>query len=549
MFRYSRILEIKKGYANRDNPDEILKKRYYLGTPDHLYVRYSLEVPDYLKVGLTAEKDAGESMFFAPKEKSIGFDHYAGFIQKKYHFWLKELTVGDFQIHSGQGLVMGNRLITGKGTEPIRTAVSHDRGLRPYQGSTEYNFFRGVVVKFGQQRWSGTAFFSRKGMDASVDRQYVPEEEGVIRSILKTGHHRTPVEMEKKNAAQMNSVGIVYRYRSIDRRLNLGISGIWNKLSLPVRELARYYNQFDFSGRQQINAGLNYKYFRGKYSLFGECAFSLNGGIAFVQGIIANMSYMVETIFLIRHYGRQYYSLTGRSFGEYAVNTNEQGVYWGIRLRPIARVQIHLFFDLFRSPWLRNGVASPGMGYEWMIYFKYSTGLYAYMDLFYREEHKDKNFPVVYTPEYSIGVGSTRKIRLNYQYGSEKGIQVRSRLQGSHYSFGNNTSVGYAVIQDLGYKLSWGYLKAGVSYFQTEDYSTRQHAYEPDVLYYFSIPSFYGRGMRYFVLIKIKPAKRIDCWLKGGRYHFFDQDVVGNGLEEIAGNKKTEIRCQFRFKF
>ena len=549
IFRYSRILEGRKGFENRNKPEEILKNRYYTGTPDQLYVRFSLEVPNDLKVGLTAEKDAGEMIYFAPGDKSYGFDHYAGFIQKKYHSWLKNITVGDFQIHSGQGLVMGNGLFAGKGTEPIRTSIRNDQGLRTYQGATEYNFFRGVAVGLGGRKWAATTFFSHKGLDANLEAQDGIEEPEVIRSILKTGYHRTPTELEKKNAVKMSSYGFMYRYQSTYRNLSLGISGIWNLLSLPVREIAKYYNYYDFSGRKQFNVGINYNYYKGKFSIFGELAYAGDAGLGIVQGLVANLSSTIETALHLRYYGKRYYSVTGRAFGEYALNNNEQGIYWGLKIRPLARTQIHFFFDIFRSEWLRNGAASPGTGYEWMIYLKYSPGSYSGIDITYREEHKGKNYLSGQTPEYSVSLGSRRKLRLNYQYGAERGILLRSRVQGDQNMVGANKTFGFAIIQDMGFKTSWGYLKGSVSYFQTGDYQTRQFVYEPDVLYYFSVPAYYGQGIRYFMLLKVRPHWRMDCWIKCGQFYFFGQDTIGNGLDEISGNKKTEIRCQFRIKF
>jgi hypothetical protein len=386
-------------------------------------------------------------------------------------------------------------------------------------------------------------------LDATLEEENGIEGGKVIRSILRTGYHRTPLEIEKKNTGAIYSSGILLRYTSDHRNLTLGINGIWNKLSRPVREIPRYYNRYDFSGNQQLSLGINYNYYRGKFCAFGEVAYIHHAGIGLVHGLIANLSSSVETTIHLRYYGRQYYSLTGRAFGEYSMNNNEQGIYWGIKIMPVARVQLHFFFDLFRSDWLRNGMASPGAGYEWMAYIKYSIGHYSGMDLTFQAEHKGKNHPVGNLTEYTVSTGIRRKIRLNYQYGAERGLQIRSRIQGTQYCFRNNSYLGGAIIQDLGYKFSWGYLKSSASFFHTEDHMTRQYVYEPDVLFYFSVPAYYGRGLRYFILLKVKPLRSMECWLKFGQYHYFHQTTIGDGLEEIQGNKKTEIRCQIRFKF
>jgi hypothetical protein len=547
--RYSRILEKRRGFLSRSDPDEVLKKRYYVGSPDQLYVRFTMEVPDDLKIGLTAEKDAGEPIYFSPKDKAYGMDHYAGFIQKKYHSWLKSFTLGDFKIQSGQGVVMGNGLLIGKGTEPIRTAVRFDQGARPYQGATEYGFYRGLALELGGKRWSTTSFVSYKGVDANLEFQDRDEMSAVIRSIQNTGYHRTPAELLKKNSASMTSAGLLCLFQSDYKNFSMGISGIWNELSQPLIETRNYYNLFDFSGRRHFNAGIHYNYYRGKLNVFGEVALSKMKGLGAVQGIIANLGPSIETIVHIRYYDKKYFSFTGRSFGEFTTNNNEQGIYWGIKLHPWANLDIHFYFDMFRSYWLRYATASPASGYDWMTFLKYTLGQYSGIDLYYQDERKMRNLPAELGKEYTLESGRRRKARLCYHLDPLKGIMLRSRIQAEHYEQDQTGTFGFSLIQNVGYKFARGYIKGGISYFRTDDFLTRQYVYEPDVLYYFSVPAYYGHGLRYLVVLKMRPIRNIDCWIKGGQYYFFDRETIGTGMDELSGHKKTEIRCQIRIKF
>ncbi len=549
ILRYGRILEKRKGFFNRTVPEQLLKNRYYVGSPDQLLLRFSMEVPEDLKIGLTAEKDAGEMIYFSAKQKGYGFDHYSGYIQKKYHSWLKQIILGDFTIHAGQGLVMGNGLFIGKGTESIRTTVRYGQGPRPYQGATEYGFFRGLVLEFGGNHWDGTTFFSQRGIDASVEVPGWDESRSVIRTIQETGYHRTPTELVQKNAAYLRSAGILLHYQSDNRNFTAGISGVWNMLNLPVEKIRNYYNLFDFAGKQHFNAGINYNFHRGKFSVFGELAVSDLSGLGAIQGIVANLGSVLETVIHFRHYDKKYFSFNGRSFGEFASPQNEQGIYWGIKLHPMARLDVHYYFDLFRSNWLRYAMASPSAGYEWMACFKYTAGLHAGFELYYQEEQKTRNLPVDTGEEYVPASGLMRKARLTYHYVPETGILLKSRIEGSYFKIFHKENFGFALIQDLGYKFGSGYFKARISYFRTDDYQTRQYVYEPDMLYYFSVPVYYGHGLRYLLLVKVSPLQNLDIWIKLGQYKFFDRDTIGSGLEEIAGHKKTEIRCQIRIKF
>ena len=549
ILRYGRILEKKKGFDNRSDPEQLLNKKYYAGSPDHLFLRFTLEVPEDFKAGLTAEKDAGETIYFSMKERAFGLDHYSGYMQKKYHSWLKHVILGDFTIHAGQGLVLGNGLFIGKGTEPIRTTVSYGQGARPYQGATEYGFFRGLALGFGGKKWEGTTFVSQKGVDASVEMPAGNAFTSVIRSIQKTGYHRTPAEIIKKNAASIRSAGILLQYQQGARNFIMGMSGVWNNLNLPLQKARNYYNIYDFSGRQLLNAGIHYNFYRGKFNVFGELALSNFSGWGVVQGLIANLGPAIETVIHLRHYGRDYFSFNARSFGEYAIAQNEKGIYWGIILHLLARLDVHFYFDIFRSNGLRYATASPSSGYEWMTCLKYNLGRFAGLDLYYQEEQKMRNLPVDTGKEYMVSPGLMRKTRLTYQYVPETGILLKSRIQASYYRFTPERNFGFAVIQDIGYKFARGYLKGRISYFKTDDFLTRQYVYEPDLLYSFSVPAYDGHGLRYSILFKITPTRNLDFWVKFGQYQFFDREIIGTGLEEIAGHKKSEIRCQIRIKF
>ncbi|MBR9997817.1 MAG: helix-hairpin-helix domain-containing protein, partial [Cyclobacteriaceae bacterium] len=530
ILRFGRMLEKRKGFQNRNDPAAVREKRYYLGTPDHANIRLHFEVPGEIHTGLTAEKDPGEKIFFSPESHGYGFDHYAGYLQKHFHFWLKHITIGDYQIQAGQGLVLGSGLFVGKGTEPIRTTIRHDHGARPYQGSTEFGFYRGLALDFGGRRWATTAFVSYKGLDASTGMQNDTAEKKVIRSLIKTGYHRTPVELGRKNAASMGSAGFVGRYRSIYNNFSIGFAGIWNRLDLPVSEYRNYYNFFDFSGRDHFNAGINYNYYKGKFNVFGEIAFSRSGGMGMIQGIMANLSSSVETVLHFRHYDKNYFSFMGRAFGEYEVNSNEQGIYWGLNLQPLAFLNLHFYFDLFRSCWLRYGTAAPGNGNEWMTHVNFNTGKFSGIEIYYQEENKDRNLPAGNGNEYTLSGSSRKKARIGYQYNAPGGITLRSRIQGTSYGFDNSRSYGFALIQDLGFKFRKGYIKSRLSWFYTQDYQTRQYVYEPDVLFYFSSPAYYGNGIRYLILFKITPCRNIDFWLKFGQYFYFGQDTIGSGL-------------------
>jgi hypothetical protein len=45
-------------------------------------------------------------------------------------------------------------------------------------------------------------------------------------------------------------------------------------------------------------------------------------------------------------------------------------------------------------------------------------------------------------------------------------------------------------------------------------------------------------------MIKGKPCKGLDIWIRLARTIYSNRKSIGTGCDEIAGNKKTEIRVQ-----
>jgi hypothetical protein len=88
-----------------------------------------------------------------------------------------------------------------------------------------------------------------------------------------------------------------------------------------------------------------------------------------------------------------------------------------------------------------------------------------------------------------------------------------------------------------------------LQYFETDDYNSRIYAYESDVLYSFSIPALYGKGIRYYTNINYDLTRKLSLWLRWAQTVFQEQEVIGTGLDEIKGNKKSEFKVQMRWMF
>jgi hypothetical protein len=105
-------------------------------------------------------------------------------------------------------------------------------------------------------------------------------------------------------------------------------------------------------------------------------------------------------------------------------------------------------------------------------------------------------------------------------------------------------------MQDLNGNLSHSLKMGGrIALFDTEDFENRQYVYEKNVLWAFSIPNYYGQGMRYYLLAQWKASDKFTFWARWARTVYTDRDVTGSGLQEILGNRITETNFQMRYQF
>jgi len=93
------------------------------------------------------------------------------------------------------------------------------------------------------------------------------------------------------------------------------------------------------------------------------------------------------------------------------------------------------------------------------------------------------------------------------------GTEFRFRFQLNHYKAANrNGGILFAADYILNQrKLQWN---LRMMYFNTSDYQTREFISERDVWGAFSLPSYYGRGIRSVFMVRVKLGDRLTAWLR-----------------------------------
>ena len=544
------IFEEKEGYSDIDSQQlEDNPNARYKGEPYSAYMRYRYQYRQNLSIGLTAEKDAGEEFFSGSNEN--GFDFYSAHLFYEGDGVVKQLAVGDYQAQFGQGLVFWSGLNFGKSAD-VLNIQRYGRKLRPYTSVNENLFLRGsaATVKLGS--FEVTGFYSQKNIDAnlasSVDS--LGREEVVFTSIQQTGLHRRESEIEDKNSIGETIMGGHLSFQS--EHLEIGATAVQSIYDTDANRSLRLYNQFDFNSDQNLNIGLNMEANWNVFNFFGEVGQSENGGRAYVAGVNAALHSRLQLTIFNRNFDKNYQALYGGAFSESNRNQNERGTYFGATAKLSSTLTLSGYVDRYRFDWLKFLVDSPSEGGDVLAQLNWRPSRRVEAYVRYRNEVQKRNSRAEGQVMQRIEDESQSWYRVHVDYRVSESIRLKNRVEFSTYKLESSSrSNGLLLYQDLQFHKPNGWLTfvGRFAMFDTETFDSRIYAYENDVLYFFNVPAYYGRGLRTFGMLKFDLGRNIDWWIRVSRTYFTDRDAIGTGLETIPEPHRTDLRMQFRFRF
>ncbi|WP_170827384.1 ComEA family DNA-binding protein [Roseivirga sp. 4D4] len=542
ILRHERVLEEKRGYANKDIPDQ----ESYFGSPDKLYLRYRVSKPGDFSLGFTTEKDAGESIKWNPKDRNYGMDFWSGHAMLQNQGKWKKIIAGDYQLQFGQGLIFGSGFSTGKGSETINILESASIGITPYTSVVEGGFMRGLATTHVlNSKVSTTIFISSLNQDANITEASVNSESN-FSTIQLTGLHRTQRELENRHQVNEKIYGIALGYHP-DQRSKVGILGAFNKFSIPIQRSNQAYNLFEFSGNRNFNLGIYGSTYLQGLNFFGEAAISKSQGMGALVGFTTYLSKRIHFGFVLRNYQQDFHSIRGSAFGENSRNINENGVYWGIKYKLNRKFNLSAYYDSFHFPWLKFRVDKPSQGNDFLLRLNFNPNSITSTYLQIRGKSKDENVSLEDDTKI-VATGRKLQYLMNTRYQVTSSLSLQTRIQWSSFNISDELTNGYAIIQDLNYQLLDLKVSLRHAIFDTEGQQNRQYVYERDVLYAFSIPGYSGQGVRNYLLLSYRMSTQINIWVRIARTTFHDLSEIGTGLETIDGNKRTDIKFQIRYK-
>lgn len=557
--RTQQVIEQQEGYKPISQTELAEKPNSrYLGSKQKLYTRYKYQYKDKIYFGVVAEKDAGEAFLASQVNDALadtlggrqknGFDYYSAHLQVNGIGPVKALCLGDFQAQFGQGLVMWTGFGYGKSPYVLNIKKKAQK-IRRYSSTDENNFLRGVGTTMAAGPFDVSAFFSSRRIDANIGEVDVTDDEAAyVTSFQTSGLHSTVSELYDKDAIGLTSFGGNVSYSH--KNFKIGATYAQYKYGAALQRSASKYNQFDFSGSEHFNVGLDYQFVVKNISFFGEMATCRMGGMAVVNGALFNMAPQIAMSVLHRYYEKDYFSPFGNAFAE-SKSANENGLYMGTIIFPVKHWKLSAYYDLYSFPWLKSGAYSPSEGQDYFLQADYAPTRNVSMYFRFKNETKEKNLSDDTPSPVDLENYALLKARYHISYQLSKTLEMKNRIEYARYTEDAGVEEeGFMFYQDVIYKPKKVPLSLSFRYaIYNTSYNTRMYAYENDILYAFSIPAYYDKGTRTYLTLKYTIAKGVDIWLRYGQFYYADKDVIGSGLTEIQGKTKSEVKAQVRIKF
>lgn len=543
LLRFTQVLERAKGY---DRPDSGTAN-FYPGGPQALLLRYEHQYKRDMQFGFLAEKDAGEQ-FFKGKQRQ-GFDFYS------FHFFLRNrgivrlLAIGDFVVNMGQGLMQWQSPGFGKGAEVMQIRKEGDL-FKPYRSSGEINFHRGLALAMTKGKWQLGFFGSYRRLDANLVSDSLQVANDYVSSFQSSGYHRSFSETADKSIQRQLTLGGSLQWRS--PKIELAINALAYKFGYPLQKQDGLYQQFNWQGQSLQNLGFNYAITRRNFHFFGETAISGNGGFATLQGLLLSAARDIDISLVYRSISRNYASMNSMAFTAVSVPVNEQGLYMGLVIRPSESLTLQTYADFFRFPWLKYRIDRPSEGSDYLLEMQYKPDKKLEITSRYRRQKKmlnDNPEMLALSPVTTV-IQQNWRTHINYIFNTNYRIQLRTELAWFKRG-GRPLEEGFLTYLEFRQKTLVKSLDFGLrlQYFVTGGYDSRIYAYENDVLYGFSVPFFDGKGLRYYANIKYKFSQKLQAWLSFSQTVYKDKTLIGSGLDEISGNRRTELKAELIYAF
>ena len=502
----------------------------YRGSKPKIYQRLTVSYQRRSEAGLLLEKDQGERK---------ANDYMSMYLRFRDLPIFSDLILGDYQIEVGEGVALWGASGISRGGDPVAFAKKSSRGIIPHRSVEENRFFRGLAGTFEVGNIELTGFYSRNARDANVKGDTVV-------GFPTTGYHRTLNEMSQRKTAQEKMVGgrIVYRFTE---QAHVGVTAY----TADFDKLIFADNPYRVPVQRSRVIGVDFESSGETVSVFGEWAHNRSGAFGGVSGVVLWFEPFAAVSFLVRSNPKTLLSAHGsvaHRGGREA--KNEWGVYSGLRVRPTNDVVLSGYFDLVRTRWTGLRSPFPGWGYESFLQADFHPRNYIRLSVRYDFDSQVDTHPAIDDNglEFRSLVSRwKRNVRVTFIYEIGRQFVVRGRAEMVEVGCTGTSSIerGMLLYHQIKYRPDRRTtLEARVIFFDTDSFDSRVYEFENDVRGVFATPALFGRGMRWYALVRLKIAAFLGVSAKYAETYRDDVKTMGSGADAIARNVRSRLNIQ-----
>ena len=538
----------------------------YAGSPFRTYFRYSFKSGNRISLQISGDNDAGERFGFVANDhyRQYGFDYYGYHLMLNDFGRMKRMIIGKYQLQFGQGATLWS------GFAPWMSDVislrRYGAGIRPASAFCEYGYLRGAATTIAllpdesRNALDLTVFYSNVDRDATMSAVSSEDGEPIFRSIYQSGYHRTDTEQSKKWQLGEQLYGGHLQFGN--RNLAVGATAYATLFENAIAPASYAYNTFAFRGKENFNFGVDATYNYRNLTVFGEAAMSVNDvdfgsdaadwmPLAAVMGMQMHLGSDNVLSAAYRYGSPTYHNLYASVIGQGPSVANEGSAILSFKTTLPHYIHLSTMVDYSRFPTMRYNVYGPSSGVDYRMDIYKEIARNTVLDVKFRYKQSQRNYS---EQMYVVETVHRRQVQASLNYTPSPSWRFVSRVT---YCWSDSEAKGPGRGFLLFQEASWNgnfisrplALGARLSLFDVSAYDARIYSYERDLQYEYGVPMLMGRGIRGFLVCRYSLAPHLVFALKYAVSFYPDVDTIGSGYDKTEGNKRQEIKAQFRLSF
>ncbi len=438
------------------------------------------------------------------------------------------MTLGDFRVRAGQGMLFGSARSFGKGAAVIEPALRDAWGLPDGLSSDETHFFRGAAVESAAGPVSLLFFGSIRQLSARLTG------DGRFAGIDESGYHRTGTEIGRRGSATDRAFGGAIRWKAGDR-LSAGVNVLRSALSLREGGGPAAFPPVVRRASADLRLGI------ASLTLFCEVVAG-ESRPPWIAGALFAPSGNARVVIVRRALPDAPDRLRTFGFADGSTGRNEAGTYVGVEMVPARALTVGGYLDLHSRVAPVGGAVHPPAGVDRLVSIGWEPERGFGVEARFRSRDAEVTADPVENgspaPPRNV-VRSERSLRAGVRWNPAGGVECRARAEYSRSSFadGGDRAQGGMIYAGLGLEPARGVsVQYRLSLFAAGSRDTRIYSAEPDLPGTLTNTALTGEGTRWYLICSIRVSGHLRCTVKFSRLRQEDLSRIGSGPSELPSN-------------